>query len=172
MQVSGGGMVRRVLLCGVFVCATLIVAKSVRFFFESRLDLKPYVVVPRPPLTLSVSQFSCVNSSNGMTHVKRTAVLHGPDWILESLIKPSCLPESDLVLSFEISRLLVNRRVTVRTRLWVTRKRDVTYVRIVESSGSEEQDMIAVGLTTNHRCTTRRSKGCRIEGGPILVSID
>ena len=153
------------------VCVALIFAAWVRPLPESNIDLRPYLVPPKPPLVPPVSNFSCINLVSANRR-RRLAELHGPDWILELAIEPSCLPERDLILSSGISSLLIGRRIAVRTHMWVTQKRNVIFVRIVESSGSERQDLIAVELATNHRCPTRSSKNCSVEGGPILFRFD
>jgi hypothetical protein len=153
---------RRLAVSGaLLVCVALVVAAWVRPFSESRINLRPYRVVPKPPLAAHVTNFSCINLV-GASRRKRLAELHGPDWILESAIEPSCFPERDLILSSEISSLLIGRRMTARTHMWVTRKCDVIFVRIIESSGSEKQDMISVDQVTNHRCPSRSSKNCSV----------
>jgi len=163
-------MRRFALLAGLVIFAALVLAAS-KYLSEPHLDLRAHLVVPRPPVP-HISNFSCINSVVAANRKGPTAVLHGPDWTLESTIEPACLPERDVVLSHEVSRLLVNRRITERTHVWVTRKHDITFVRIVESSGTEKQDLVAIGLVTNHRCTSRGSKNCDIEGGPLLLRID
>ena len=157
------------LLVGLPLFGVLVLSASI-YFSTSRLDLRAYLVVPRPP-TPRINQFSCVNAMAAKDH-EATAVLHGPDWKLESTISPSCLPERDLVLSSKVSPLLVNEPIGYRTHMWVTQKVDVTFVRIVDSSGIEKQDLIAAGLVTNHKCTSRASKNCEIEGGPLLLRVD
>lgn len=164
-------MRRPAILGALLFCAALLIAAWVRPFSESRIDLRPYRALPKPPLLAPVSNFSCINLV-GASRRRRIAVLHGPDWILKSAIEPSCFPERDLIFSSQIGRLLVERRLVLRTHLWITRKRGVIFVRIIDSSGSEEQDMIALGFVTNHRCPSRRSKNCNVEGGPILFRID
>jgi hypothetical protein len=137
---------KRLLFLGLFVCVILVIGGSLRNVFDSHLVLKPFVSPPKPPLSPAVSMFSCINSSARMNHTKRVAVLHGPDWILESSIEPSCFPERDLVFSAEVGKQFLPHPVTARSRLWVTKNRDVICVRIVDSSGDNEQDIIAIGL--------------------------
>jgi hypothetical protein len=115
--------------------------------------------------------FPCINSLDAMNHPKRIAVLHGPDWVLESTVAPSCLPEREVVFSTEFGKPFLHHSVTVRTSLWVTIIRDVTYVRIVDSSGDEKQDMIAIDLVTNHNCAARTSKNCIVKGGASVVTM-
>jgi hypothetical protein len=163
---------RRAFFGGILVCGALIICASFRYFASRQPILEPYVVMPKPPPLPSLGEFSCLSSPAVANHKDRTVAFHGSDWILISAIKPSCLPEKDSVLWCEVGRYFMNKPVMTRSRLWVTRKHGVTFVRIAESSHSEEQDMVAVGLLTNHRCTSRKSKNCSIEGGPILLSMD
>jgi len=156
------------LLLGLFVCMVLVIGGSLRHFFDSHLVLKPSLAPPKPPLFRAVSIFSCINSSARMNNTRRVAVLHGPDWILESSIEPSCFPERELVFSVEVGKQFLPHPMTARSKLWVTRNRDAIYVRIVDSSGDDEQDMIAIGLVTNHKCTGRASKNCPVRGGASL----
>jgi hypothetical protein len=63
--------------------------------------------------------------------------------------------------------------ITARIRMWVTKDHDVTHIRIVDSSASSrEQEMVAVGFVTNHRCIDRMSKNCSVKGGAVFVRID
>lgn len=125
---------------------------------------------PQPDLSTTGNLFSCLTSYSGVAGKKRTAVLHGPDWVLESSILPACFPAREVVFSVETGGQFNVPVFTARTRLLVTTDRLVTYIRIVDSSG-EDQDMIAIGLVTNHKCSSRTSKNCRIVGGGIPVSM-
>jgi hypothetical protein len=100
------------------------------------------------------------------------AVLHGPDWVLAASIKPSCFPERDVVFAAEVGAGLTPHPFTARTRLWVTRDHDVTHIKIMDSSGSKEQDMVAVSFVTNHKCVDKSSKNCSVKGGAVLVRMD
>jgi hypothetical protein len=120
----------------------------------------------QPDLSATGNLFSCLTSSSGARGKKRTAILHGTDWVLESSVRPACFPAREVVFSVETGGQFNVPVFTARTRLFVTTDRLVTYVRIVDSSG-EDQDMIAVGLVTNHKCSNRTSKNCRIVGGGI-----
>jgi hypothetical protein len=163
---------RRLSLVAVAVLLAGLGAAAVALHFASnRFSLPPYVVIPHPPLLL-VNNFPCIESALRTIAVKRNAALRGPDWKLETTVDASCLPERSVTLSYQVSRLLVNRNIFVRTHMLVSRRHDRTFVRIVDSSGDEEQDMIAVGLVTNHKCTSRKSMNCEIAGGPHLVRID
>jgi hypothetical protein len=119
---------------------------------------------PEPPLSLAGYTFPCINSIATMNQPKRIAVLRGPDWVLESTVAPSCLPEREVVFSSEIGKQFQLHSMTFRTRLWVTKIGEVIYVRIVDSSGNERQDIIAVDLVTNHKCLGRTSENCIIRG--------
>jgi hypothetical protein len=160
---------KRMIFLGLFVCVALAIGGSLRNFLDSHLVLKPSLAPPKPPLFRAESIFLCINSSARMNDTRRVAVLHGPDWILESSIEPSCFPERELVFSVEVGKQFLPHPVTARSRLWVTRNRDVIYVRIVDSSGDDEQDMIAIGLVTNHKCTGRASKNCTVRGAASLL---
>ena len=48
---------------------------------------------PKPPLQPEVSSFSCINFPSQLKAEKRFAILQGPDWKIESVINPKCLPE-------------------------------------------------------------------------------
>lgn len=140
-------------------------------FASNSFSLPPYVAIPNPPLP-PANNFPCIESALRTIAVKRNATLRGPDWKLETTVNASCLPERSVSLSYEVSRLLVNRKIPVRTHMLVSRRHDRTFVRIVASSGDEKQDMIAVGLATNQKCTNRNSMNCDIAGVPLLVRID
>jgi hypothetical protein len=154
-----------------FACATFIALICAGYLLESHLDLSSYVITPRLYSPRAVD-FSCVNSSALVNDMTRRVVLHGPDWTLKLAVEPTCLPERDLVFSSEFPRLLLSKSVERRTHLWVNHKDSAIFVRIVESSGAEEQDMIAVGLVTDHRCAKRSSKNCNIKGGLVAFPID
>jgi len=125
-----------------------------------------------PSQATAGSLFPCLQSIAEAKETNRIAVLHGPDWVLGSLIKPSCFPERDVVLTAEIGKQFLPHSITARTRLWVTKVHDVTHIRIVESSGIERQDMVAVSIVTNHGCIDRNSEHCSVKGGAALVRID
>ena|ERR1700680_357834 len=153
------------------VCMALVIVGSLRNRFDSHLVTKPPAAAPEPPLSPAVSIFPCINSLAAMKQPKRIAVLHGPDWVLESTVAPSCLPEREVVFSTELGKQFLNHSVTFRTRLWVTKIREVIYVRIVHSSGDEKQDMIAIDLVTNHKCSGRTSKNCIVKGGEAVMIV-
>jgi hypothetical protein len=130
----------------------------------------PSSLTPQADLSATGNLFSCLTSSSGVTGKKRTAVLHGPDWVLESSIRPACFPAREVVFSVETGGQFNIPVFIARTRLLVTTDQPITYVRIVYSFG-EDQDLIAIGLVTNHKCSSRTSKNCRIVGGRNPVSM-
>jgi hypothetical protein len=100
-------------------------------------------------------------------------VLHGPDWALESSVRPSCFPEREVVFVTEVGRGIMPHPITAKIKMWVTKVHDVTHIRIVDSSASSrEQEMVAVGFVTNHKCIDRKSKNCSVQGGAACVQID
>jgi hypothetical protein len=172
MRTSIGRSMRRLAFVGVALLLAGLAAVAVALHFASnRFSLPPYVVIPHPPLP-PVNNCPCIESALRTIAVKRNATLDGPDWKLETSVDASCLPERSVTLSYQVSRLLVNRNIPVKTHMLVSRRHDRTFVRIVDSSGDEKQDMIAVGLVTNQKCTSRNSMNCEITGGPRLVKID
>jgi hypothetical protein len=100
-------------------------------------------------------------------------VLRGPDWVLESSVRPSCFPEREVVFVTEVGRGIMPHPITARIKMWVTEVHDVTHIRIVDSSAaSNELEMIAVGFATSHKCIDRMSKNCSVKGGAVLFRID
>jgi hypothetical protein len=164
---------KRVLILGLFVCMALVIGGLLRIVFDPHLVSRLSVAAPKPipPLSPAVSIFSCINSSDVMNDTGRVVVLHGPDWILDSTVEPSCFPEREVVFSAEVGRQFLRHPVTVRTKLWVTKVREVVFVKIVDSSGNDKQDMIAVGLVTNHKCTGRTSRSCIVMGGAAPMTM-
>lgn len=97
-------------------------------------------------------------------------MLHGADWVLESSVIPSCFPEREVVFVTEVGRGILPHPITEKIRMWVTKNDDVTHIRIVDSSASSrEQEMVAVGFVTNHKCIDKESKNCSIKGGAVFV---
>jgi len=128
---------------------------------------------PQPPSSSTAPLFTCVQLSTLKNHKNRVAVLHGPDWVLESSVRPSCLPEKEVVFVAVVGRGIIPRPFTTRIRLWVTKDHDARHVRIVDSSASSrEEEMVAIGFVTNHKCSDRSSKNCRVEGGAAFVRMD
>jgi hypothetical protein len=160
------------LIFTLLVFAGCLVLVSIKYPLDPLCASEQNVVALMPPSGFALGSFSCLKSATAMRREKRRVVLHGPDWILESLVENSCFPERDVVFSAEVGNLLLHHPVVMRTRLWVMRSDDMFYVRIVEGSGDEKQDMIAVDLVTNHKCTGRHSQTCRVEGGSFPLLID
>jgi hypothetical protein len=100
-------------------------------------------------------------------------VLHGPDWVLESSVRPSCFPEREVVFVTEVGRGIMPHPITAKIRMWVTKDHDATHIRIVDSSASSrEQEMVAVDFVTNHKRIDRMSKNGSVKGGAAFVRID
>jgi hypothetical protein len=114
---------------------------------------------PIPPFR---SFFPCLDGVEGRKRLARTASLKGPDWELKSTIQLNCLPERSLDFSSTIQNPLLPRQMVTRTKMWVTKKNDQIYVRVLESGGSEEQQLTAIGFVTNQSCTQITSRNCHI----------
>lgn len=128
---------------------------------------------PKLPSFVAANIFPCIQSWALTNHQKRVVVLHGPDWVLESSVRPSCFPEREVVFVTEVGRGIMPHPITAKIRMWVTLDHDVTHIRIVDSSASNrEQEMVAVGFVTNHKCIDRMSKNCTVKGGAAFVRID
>jgi|GEM_PF-3072104 len=153
--------------CVPFVSLVLLMASCAKVESVPQVPSRP---TRQPDLSATGSLFSCLASSSGVTGKKRTAVLHGPDWVLESSIWPACFPAREVVFSVKAGGQFNVPVFTARTRLLVTTDQQFTYVRIIDSSG-EDQDMIAIRLVTNHKCSGRTNKNCRIVGGGNSVSM-
>jgi hypothetical protein len=162
---------RKQIFLALAVCMALVIDGLLIIRLDSPLLSKPQVPAPEPPLPQAVSIFRCINSLAAISQPKRIAVLRGPDWVLESTVAPSCLPEREAVFSTEVGKQFLRHSVTFRTRLWVTKSGEVIYVRIVETSGDDKQDMIAVDLVTNHKCTGRTSQNCVVQGGAAAMTM-
>lgn len=155
-----------VLLQVLLACAALLLPEPLKLQSESHFTPKQG---PQPSAYL----FPCIQSVAQANQKNRVAVLHGPDWVLESSVRPSCFPEREMVFVTEVGRGIMLHPHTVRIRLWVTKEHDVTHIRIVDSSAaSREQEMVAVGFVTNHKCIDSKSKNCSVKGGAAFVRID
>jgi hypothetical protein len=158
------------LLLVLLACVALLFPGSLRLQSEFHLVPKQG---PRPPTSATADLFLCIQSWALRKHENRVAFLHGQDWVLESSVRPSCFPERDVVFVTEVGRGIMPHAFPVRIRLWVTKDHDVTHIRIVDSSaGSREQEMVAVGFVTNHKCIDSRSKNCSVKGGAAFVRMD
>src|ERR1700681_175821 len=164
-RIMGNGLPLRVLL----ICIALLLPGSLKLQSDFHLVSKQ---APHPPSSATTNLFPCIQSWVLTNHQKRVAVLHGPDWVLESSVRPSCFPEREVVFVIEVGRGIMPHPITAKIRMWVTKDRDVTHIRIVDSSASSrEQEMVAVGFVTNHKCTDRKSKNCSVKGGAAFVRI-
>jgi hypothetical protein len=160
------GIVLRVLLA----CAVSVLPGSSKLQSEFHLVSKQE---PQPAPSATAYLFPCIQSWARTNHKNRVAVLRGPDWVLESSVRPSCFPEREVVFATVVGTGIIPHPLTARTRLWVTKDHDVTHIRIIESSaGSREQEMVAVSFVTNHKCIDTSSKNCSIKGGPVFPRID
>jgi hypothetical protein len=165
-RIISNGVALRVLLA----CAALLLPGSLKLQSESHLIPKQG---PQPLSSATAYLFPCIQSGAQTNPKNRVALLHGPDWVLESSVRPSCFPEREVVFVTEVGRGIMAHPHTVRIRLWVTKEHDVTHIRIVDSSaGSREQEMVAVGFVTNHKCIDSRSKNCSVKGGAAFVPMD
>ena len=162
----GNGLPLRILLA----CIALLVPGCLKLQSDFHLVSKQ---APQPPSSATAHLFPCIQSWVLTNHQKRVAVLHGLDWVLESSVRPSCFPEREVVFVTEVGRGIMPHPHAVRIRLWVTKEHDVTQIRIVDSSaGSREQEMVAVGFATNHKCIDKKNKNCSVKGGAAFVRID
>ena len=127
----------------------------------------------QPPSSPPRDLFPCIQSWALTNHKNRVVVLHGPDWVLQSFVRPSCLPEREVIFVTEVGRGMLPHSFTARIRLWVTKDHDVTHVKIVDSSAvSRELEMVAIDFVTNHKCIDSGSKNCSIKGGAAFARID
>jgi hypothetical protein len=160
------GMVLRVLLA----CVASVLAGSLKLQSEFHLASKQG---PQPPSSATAHLFPCIQSWARTNHKTRVAVLHGPDWVLESSVMPACFPEREVVFTAEVGRGIIPHLFSARTRLWATKDHEVTHIRIVDSSAhSKEQEMVAISFVTNHKCIDRSSKNCSVQGGAAFIRID
>ena len=151
---------------------SLVLIGLVAYLSNSRKAFDLRFPVPEPPLSLQDNHFSCLGSLQRTKHKKRLAVLHGPDWILESTVEPKCLPEREVLLSVEVDRQFLSRPITDRIKFWVTSRYGVFHVKIVNSSVSEQLDNSALDLVTNQKCKTQKSKNCYVQSTRNFVNID
>jgi hypothetical protein len=150
-------------------CVAFLTVGSLRVQSDSQFVSKQG---PQPPSSSPGHLFPCLQSLDETNRKIRVAVLHGPDWVLESSINLSCFPERDVVFASEVGKGLISRPFTARTRLWITRDHGLMQIRIVESSGSVQRDMVAMSFATNHKCIDRSSKNCIVEGIVVPPRID
>ena len=153
---------------GVFV---FILSVTATYLHNLRTEFDIPTRAPQPPLSIQPSLFPCLDSFNSQRHAKRVAVMKGPDWRLESSVEPKCLPEREVILSFEEGRGFLPSPATVRIRFWILNKQDKVYVRILESGGSEASEDSALDIVTNHKCKTQRARNCYVVSSRIPVAM-
>ena len=150
------------LILGVFAIATLLVGSA-----KYLQSVQPFRVAlpfsPKPPLLSEESNFPCLDAQSQLKAKKRFAVLHGPDWKIDSLINPKCLPERELVFSTEEGKHFLPRPVTRRITFWITKKDDLIRVKIWGNTPGDQLTTIAIELVTNHRCKRSSSKNCVVQ---------
>lgn len=168
MSIMSGTAGNRLLLLGALLCIGLITAGYVTYQFISRSHLDTRLSTPRPPLVLQPSRFPCLESLARGRGTKRLAVLHGPDWTLESTVQLKCFPEREVGLTIEEGRHFMGRPATRNTMFWILKSGDLIYARIVESSGDEKLDLDALDLVSNHQCGPKNTKNCRVQSARMV----
>ena len=151
-----------IVLQGLLVCAGLVSSGLLRVQSDLRLVAKAITQTTSPAIK---GIFSCLQSRSEIEQKYRVAVLNGPDWVLEFSIRPEYFPERDVLFSVQVGEQFLPHPITARTRLWITTDQDLTHIRIVESCGSEKQDLIAVSFVANHHCVDRNNNQCSVKGG-------
>jgi hypothetical protein len=163
-------MSNSVLLRVLLVCVVLLLPGSLKLQSEFHLVPKQG---PQLPSSATANLFPCIRSWALTNHKNRVVTLHGPDWVLESWVRPSCFPEREVVFVTDVGKGMMPRPFTARIRLWVTEDHNVTHIRFVDSSAvSRELEMVAIGFVTNHKCIDSRSKNCSVKGGAAFVRMD
>jgi TonB family protein len=163
---------RRLLLLGTLLATGLAFTGYFRYRTKSLFASDTRLATPKPPLSLQPSRFPCLDSLADRRGRKRVVVLHGADWTLDSSVELKCFPEREVVLSVEVGRGFLHHPITQRIRFWITKKGDVTYAKIVESNGSQELDMDALDLVTNHRCGPHSRNNCHVQSAHFVPRID
>ena len=171
MNLNNDARRKRVLL-GALIGMGLATAGYARYEANSRFFLDTPLPTPRPPLSLQPSHFPCWESLAGGRARKRVAVLYGADWTLDSTVEPKCFPEREVAMSVEQGRYFLRKPITHRIKLWIVKKGDAIYAKILESSGSEKLDRDALDLVTSHRCGPRNRKNCHVQSARMVFRID
>ena len=154
-----------------FVCMALVIGSWSSKRFDYHRGSKSPIAGLETSSSPTISMFPCIDSLAAMNQPKRVALLHGPDWVMESTVAPSCLPEREILFITEVDGQFLHHSARVETKLWVAMIGEIIHVRIVESSGDEKQALIAVDLVTNHKCNGRTSKNCIIQGGATVMTM-
>jgi hypothetical protein len=159
----------------VFLCIPMVVIvliSSVKYLHSPQPPQVSHPFFPKPSLLADKSYFPCLESQPLSKARRHFAVLHGPDWKVESVVNPKCLPEHELIFSMEEGRRFLPPIVR-RLRFWITKKDDLIYVKSWNSAGSEQLDETVFELVTNHQCKNRDSKNCRVQATrSLLMRID
>jgi hypothetical protein len=164
---------RRLLLFLSIPVLAVVLISSRKYLTSGRPPQVSHPFFPKPPLLIGESHFACLESQFSSKARRRLAVLHGPDWEIESVITPRCLPEHELIFSMEEGRRFLPRPIVRRLRFWITKKDDRIYVKSWDSAGSEQLDETVLELLTNHQCRNRESKNCRVLATrSLLMRID
>ena len=172
MKCKSGTSGKRSLLPGALLGIGFAAAGFLRYLSSSRALLDTHLPAPRPPLSLGPGRFPCLDSLVSGRSKKRVAVLHGPDWTLDSSVEPKCFPEREVVLSVEVGRRFLRQPITERIRFWIVKKGDVIHAKVVESSGDEKLDRDALDLVTNHKCGVRNGKNCHVQSARAAARTD
>src|SRR5215467_5802682 len=106
--------------------------------------------------------FTCLDPTERKKEPSRTATLRGADWELNSTINLECLPERDLLFLSSGENPFLRRPIVTRTRVWITKRNDQIYARVLESGASIEQQLVAIAFRSNQKCTQLASQNCRI----------
>ena len=163
---------KRAVPLGALIGIGLALAGYVRYQTNSRSYLEASLPIPRPPLSLQPSRFPCLEPLAGGRARKRVATLYGADWTLDSTVEPKCFPEREAVMSVEQGRHFLRKPITHRMKVWIVKKGDAIYAKILESSGSEKLGRDALDLATNHRCGLQNGKNCHVQSARTVFRID
>ena len=163
---------KRALLLGALIGIGLAMVAYVKYQTNSLSLLETHLATPKPPLSLQPGRFPCLESLASGRARKRIVVLHGADWTLDSIVEPKCFPEREVVMSVEQGRYFMRKPITRRIRFWIVRKGGSIYVKILESSDSEQLDRDALDLVTNHKCGLQNGKNCRVQSARMVYRID
>ena len=159
-----------------FLCipvVAIVLISLVKYLYSLQTPQVSHPFFPKPPLLAGQSYFPCLESQPLSKARRHFAVLHGPDWEVQSVVNPKCLPEHELIFSMEEGRRFLPRPIVRRLRFWITKKDDRIYVKSWDSAGSEQLDETVLELLTNHQCRNRDSKNCRVQATrSLLMRID
>src|SRR5947207_3629487 len=169
MPKAGG---RLLPLFGTLLGTVLALVGYLRYSTKCLPLLDTHLATSSPPLSLEPHRFTCLDSLANGSSKKRIAILHGPDWALDSTVELKCFPEREVVMSVEVGRGFLHQPITDRIRFWILKKGDTIYAKIVESTASQELDMDALDLVTNHKCRLQGSENCRVQSAHVIPRID